>query len=68
MVAKDGFKPLQPEALFTKGQSAAEPETPPCDVVSQFRAETISRLGSGGTFTQLVNVLIVSTIIPHPFG
>jgi hypothetical protein len=67
--SKMSFKPEQLDALSTKGESAVERENPACDVLSHFQAETISRLGSGGTFTEdLVNVLIVSTIIPHPFG
>ena len=68
-LAKMSLNPVQPDALLAEGQSAVESEWPPCDVLSQFRAETISRLGSGSTFTEdLVNVLIISTIIPHAFG
>ena len=51
---------------------ATEAEAAATDPVSQIQAESLSRLASGGrgrTLRQdLVDVLVVSTVISHPLG
>ena len=42
---------------------------PPTDVVSQIQANSLKRLAEGGTLKEdIVNVLVVSTVISPPFG